>query len=303
MPLRLRVLTVDHYLAHPAPDLGDPAVSDFWPGGRRIHRVPVLRVVGNTPAGQSVCLHLHGVLPYFFIPYHHDLSVDPAFVAQYLRQLADDIEHALASPADSGRGPEVAPGALNPQQHVVHSALLIKAVPFYGYASHYKLFVKIYLYDPLKVRRVCNLLGSGAIHHRRYQPYEGHIPYELQFMTDHNVSGMSWLDVTHHSFRLPLPIAWSAERCGRRHVTVGAAEDGGSSGDHIYTTAGDAATNGAARTACTVLEADATGRDVVAAAAPAHPPPDCFTLGALPAAAKVVTSLQAVWADVERYKA
>lgn len=26
-------------------------------------------------------------------------------------------------------------------------------------------------------------------------------------------SGMSWLDVTHHSFRLPLPIAWSAERC------------------------------------------------------------------------------------------
>ena len=41
-----------------------------------------------------------------------------------------------------------------------------QAVPFYGYASNYKLFVKLHVYDPSKVSRLCNLLGSGAIHNR-----------------------------------------------------------------------------------------------------------------------------------------
>ena len=62
-------------------------------------QVPILRIFGTTPAGQSVCLHLHSVFPYFFIPYHSDLSTDPKFVAKYLWQLAMDIEHALLPPS------------------------------------------------------------------------------------------------------------------------------------------------------------------------------------------------------------
>ncbi len=50
-------------------------------------------------------------------------------------------------------------------------ALSHQAVPFYGFSSSYKLFVKLYLYEPAKVRRVCNLLGSGAIHNRSSQSF------------------------------------------------------------------------------------------------------------------------------------
>ena len=37
--MRIRVLNVNHYLGRPVEELGDPLVSEFWPGTRRIHKV------------------------------------------------------------------------------------------------------------------------------------------------------------------------------------------------------------------------------------------------------------------------
>ena len=101
--LRVRVLTVDYAMAPPragvdvghVPDdrrrdaerarLRRAAAAGGGGGGAgafastaaaaalpaELHAVPVLRVIGVTPAGQSVCLHVHQVFPYLFVPYPH----------------------------------------------------------------------------------------------------------------------------------------------------------------------------------------------------------------------------------------
>ena len=63
--ISVRLVEADHYQAAPHPGL-DPLVSQFT--GYDIKKVPIIRIFGSTPAGQRVCLHLHGVFPYFYVP-------------------------------------------------------------------------------------------------------------------------------------------------------------------------------------------------------------------------------------------
>jgi hypothetical protein len=70
--ISVRIVSVDHALATPIPgvDLTEtpfarpPAVPD-----ENISLVPNIRIFGTTPFGQKVCVHVHEVLPYFFIKY------------------------------------------------------------------------------------------------------------------------------------------------------------------------------------------------------------------------------------------
>ncbi len=39
----------------------------------------------------------------------------------------------------------------------------------------------------------------------RFQPYEAHIPYMLQFLCDYNLYGMDFVRVSHVTFRHPMP--------------------------------------------------------------------------------------------------
>ena len=66
--ISVRLVVMDHYIASPIHSL-DPLVSDFK--GTPVRKVPVLRVFGSTPAGQTCCLHLHGIFPYMFIVCAH----------------------------------------------------------------------------------------------------------------------------------------------------------------------------------------------------------------------------------------
>ena len=63
--ISVRLVEADHYQAAPQPGL-DPLVSQFT--GYDIKKVPIIRIFGSPPAGQRVCLHLHGVFPYFYVP-------------------------------------------------------------------------------------------------------------------------------------------------------------------------------------------------------------------------------------------
>lgn len=67
--------------------------------------------------------------------------------------------------------------------------------PFYGYHQTEHKFLKIFLYNPAFIRRAANLLQNGAILGRVYQPHESHVPFNLQFMIDYNLYGMSFLYV------------------------------------------------------------------------------------------------------------
>ncbi|XP_077408333.1 DNA polymerase zeta catalytic subunit isoform X2 [Vanacampus margaritifer] len=180
----VRIVTADYYLASPIKDL-DVCYSEFRESD--VKKVPVVRIFGATPAGQKTCLHLHGVFPYIYIPYDgHGQQPD-----LYMHLVAFSIDRAL----------NVAMG--NPASDVQHifKVVLVSGMPFYGYHSKEKHFMKIYLYNPQMVKRVCELLQSGAVMNKVYQPHEGHIPYLLQLFIDYNLYGMNLLNLAAVKFR------------------------------------------------------------------------------------------------------
>ncbi|KAM4902870.1 DNA polymerase zeta catalytic subunit [Sylvia borin] len=180
----VRIVTADYYMGSPLPGL-DPCQSRFREAPAK--RVPVVRVFGATPAGQKTCLHLHGIFPYLYVPYD-GLGQHPEC---YLRQVAFSIDRAL----------NVALG--NPSSTVQHvfKVSLVSGMPFYGYHEKERQFMKIYLYNPAMVKRVCELLQGGAIMNKSYQPHEAHIPYLLQLFIDYNLYGMNLINLAAVKFR------------------------------------------------------------------------------------------------------
>ena len=64
-PVTLRIVSLDHYMAHPVPEI-DVCWSELE--GVAVQRVPIVRIFGTTTGGQKACLHLHGVrFSYFFL--------------------------------------------------------------------------------------------------------------------------------------------------------------------------------------------------------------------------------------------
>ncbi|XP_050171813.1 DNA polymerase zeta catalytic subunit isoform X2 [Myiozetetes cayanensis] len=180
----VRIVTADYYMGSPLPGL-DPCQSSFREAPAR--RVPVVRVFGATPAGQKTCLHLHGIFPYLYVPYD-GFGQHPE---HHLRQVAFSIDRAL----------NVALG--NPSSTVQHvfKVSLVSGMPFYGYHEKERQFMKIYLYNPAMVKRVCELLQGGAIMNKSYQPHEAHIPYLLQLFIDYNLYGMNLINLAAVKFR------------------------------------------------------------------------------------------------------
>ena len=70
--LRLRLISIDYSMAPPRAEVDAPAritaPSAPYPPPPPLAAVPVLRLIGATEAGRSVCLHVHQVFPYLFVP-------------------------------------------------------------------------------------------------------------------------------------------------------------------------------------------------------------------------------------------
>lgn len=56
-------------------------------------------------------------------------------------------------------------------------------------------YLKIFLYNPMLIKRAASLFQNGAILGKIFQPHESHVPYVLQFLIDYNLYGMSFLYV------------------------------------------------------------------------------------------------------------
>ncbi|KAJ9641369.1 DNA polymerase zeta [Coniosporium tulheliwenetii] len=195
---RFRLNCIDHYQANPT-ELDPPLQRSSGPPQRHNGpQVPVIRVFGATETGQKVCAHIHGAFPYLYLQYDGDLSAEA--VDAYIHNLRLSIEHALATsyrrnPYD-GRSTFVA--------HIS----LVKGVPYYGYHVGYKFFLKVYIFNPLHMTRLADLLHQGAILNRPLQPYESHLQYLLQWMCDYNLYGCAYIDCEKVKFRGPVP-DWS----------------------------------------------------------------------------------------------
>ncbi len=82
---------------------------------------------------------------------------------------------------------------------------LVKGTPFYGYYEGYKYYLKIYLFNPLHMTRLSDLLRQGAVMKKFFQPYESHLQYLLQWMCDYNLYGCDYITCERPRFRSPVP--------------------------------------------------------------------------------------------------
>lgn len=180
----MRIVTADYYMASPLQGL-DICQSPLTQAP--VKKVPVVRIFGATPAGQKTCLHLHGIFPYLYVPYD-GYGQQPE---SYLSQMAFSIDRAL----------NVALGNPSSTAQHVFKVSLVSGMPFYGYHEKERHFMKIYLYNPAMVKRICELLQSGAIMNKFYQPHEAHIPYLLQLFIDYNLYGMNLINLAAVKFR------------------------------------------------------------------------------------------------------
>ncbi|ODH51256.1 hypothetical protein GX48_02685 [Paracoccidioides brasiliensis] len=187
---------IDHYQAIPTaldPEL--PLGDGTSPKDAR-PKVPVIRVFGATETGQKVCAHIHGAFPYLYIEYQG--SLNPKEVNTAIRTLHMSADHALAV--------SYRRNAYERKISYVAHITLVKGVPFYGYHVGYRFFLKIYLFNPMHMNRLADLLRQGAVMKRVLQPYESHLQYLAQWMCDYNLYGCAYLRSSKVMFRAPIPI-------------------------------------------------------------------------------------------------
>jgi len=84
---------------------------------------------------------------------------------------------------------------LSPKSRFVRTVLLVKGVHFYGFHSSYSPFLKIHMIDPSYLTRAATLLKSGVVMSKKFNAFESHISFNLQFMCDFNLYGCGWLDL------------------------------------------------------------------------------------------------------------
>ncbi|KAI0389573.1 DNA polymerase family B [Xylariaceae sp. FL0594] len=192
---RVRLNCIDHYQA--IPTKYDPVLrNDVSPSQlSKEPRVPVVRVFGSTETGQKVCAHIHGAFPYLFIEYRGRL--DPDDVNAYIHRLHLSIDHALAV--------SYRRNVYEGKHKYVARITLVKGIPFYGFHVGYRFFLKIYMLNPVVMTRLAELLLQGAVMKQRFQPYEAHLQYLLQFMADYNLYGCGYIDTRRVRFRSPVP--------------------------------------------------------------------------------------------------
>ncbi|KAJ2970500.1 hypothetical protein NQ176_g8155 [Zarea fungicola] len=192
---RVRLNCIDSYQA--TPTIYDPQLrNDIRPSqAAKGPKVPVIRIFGSTETGQKVCAHVHGAFPYLFVEYEGGLCQDE--VGSFIYRLHLSIDHALAV---SFRRDEKGLNA-----RFVARITLVKGVPFYGYHVGYRFFLKIYMFNPMVMTRLADLLQQGAIMKQKFQPYEAHLQYLSQFMIDYNLFGCDYLDASRTVFRAPVP--------------------------------------------------------------------------------------------------
>lgn len=214
--MNVYVVAVEYSLAKPDPLLGDESMCPLF---RRVSsRCPVLHLFGyfytrrqdgdmshganpevlgtkgemNDLLPRTICVHVHGVYPYFMV-LQHDPKVSPMQFGAQLETVA--IKALKLSSSSSAEPPQV-----------LHHVELLQRLPFYGYHARPMSFYKVSVVDPAMVKKLSHLLCcTTQVGGRRWQTYEAHASYHFQFMVDYGLKGMAPFCIPTCTARAPVP--------------------------------------------------------------------------------------------------
>ena len=114
---------------------------------------------------------------------------------RYITKLSYSLNRAIA--VSLKRNPHT------PNSQFIRAILLVKGVHFYGFHSSYSPFLKILLADPAVVSRAVTVLRSGNVMCTRFNIYESHLSYILQFLCDFGLYGCGWINLAEVWQRAP----------------------------------------------------------------------------------------------------
>uniref|UniRef100_A0A8C0J1D2 DNA polymerase delta catalytic subunit n=1 Tax=Chelonoidis abingdonii TaxID=106734 RepID=A0A8C0J1D2_CHEAB len=173
---------LDYYVGVPVPGM---------PGATQ-GPVPILRMFGVTAAGNSVCCHIHGFAPYFYVP------APAGFQPQHLSDFQRELNGAVLRDLRSNR---------EGLSRAVLAVEMCSKESMYGYHGQRRLpFLKVTLALPRLVAPAKRLLEQGlrceGLGVLGYSAYEANIDFEIRFMVDRDVVGCNWIELPPGKYRL-----------------------------------------------------------------------------------------------------
>ncbi|KAK0090917.1 hypothetical protein PV325_000083 [Microctonus aethiopoides] len=172
--LAFQQIEIDHYNGNPLP--GMP--------GSRLAPVPIIRMYGVTMEGNSVCCHVHGYCPYFFV------SAPAKFTEQHCRPFKEALDACIKKDMRTN------PGNI---QETVHAVEIVYKQNLYGYTGdQLSPYLKITLAVPRLIAPCKRLLEKTIVYPtfiHDYRAFESNIDFDIRFMADTNVVGCSWIEL------------------------------------------------------------------------------------------------------------
>lgn len=168
-------IDIDHYTGTPL--AGMP--------GSQIGPVPVMRMYGVTMERNSVCCHVHGFAPYFYV------SAPPNFNESHCKPFKDALNKVVMADLRSNRE--------NIQEAILGIEIVYKQ-NIVGYRGEDKqMFIKITVALPRNIAACKRLLERDLVYpalgQHDYRSFESNVDFDIRFMVDSGVVGCSWIEL------------------------------------------------------------------------------------------------------------
>ncbi|EAR91587.2 DNA polymerase family protein (macronuclear) [Tetrahymena thermophila SB210] len=164
---------------------------------RKILQAPVARMYGNDKQGNSVCLHIHGYFPYFYLKVNqisHLIQNDKTFLDKFI-DLIEECYYTLYSVSEKQKK------FLMSTTPIILNYEIIYKKDIYGYHSTEEPFLKIYFYNPKMIKKLVGILESGVVMNIEFVIYEGHLTHFLKLYSDLDIKGLREIKLLKYSLR------------------------------------------------------------------------------------------------------
>uniref|UniRef100_A0A8C7JK43 DNA polymerase n=1 Tax=Oncorhynchus kisutch TaxID=8019 RepID=A0A8C7JK43_ONCKI len=159
--------------------------------GQSQGNVPIIRMFGVTDSGNSVCCHVHGFAPYFYIPAPNGFTSD--HLSEFKRELNSAVLKDMRSNKDN-------------ISVTVLAVDITRKESMYGYhGKRIADFLRITMAMPRLIAPAKRLLEQGFKFEpfpiQSFSSYEANIDFEIRFMVDSDVVGCCWIELPKGKYR------------------------------------------------------------------------------------------------------